>query len=174
MAEQKGTPTQADAQAEDVSSSDVEIGIQVDSEFADRVATGPLLGLVRRTLYGETLPAAQVELGLVIGGDVQIQELNRQFRGVDAPTDVLAFAMWEADDEVKPDPEMPFYLGDVIVSYPRALAQATEAGHPVDEELSLLVVHGVLHLVGYDHDAEEGKARMWARQDALLGKHLVD
>jgi probable rRNA maturation factor len=149
------------------------IGIQIDDEFETAVDQEALETLVRRMLAAETLPAPDVELAIVIGGDTQIQELNRQYRGVDAPTDVLSFAMLDEPSMVS-NPEAPLYLGDVIISYPRVLAQAAEAGHSSQEELDLLAVHGVLHLLGYDHDNDERKATMWARQDAILGKHLVD
>jgi probable rRNA maturation factor len=152
------------------------IGIQVDDEFEAAIDQSAIETLVRRTLASETLPVSDVELAIVIGGDAQIQELNRQYRGVDAPTDVLSFAMLDGPDMASAayGQEAPLYLGDVIISYPRALAQAAEAGHSSQEELELLTVHGVLHLAGYDHDTDQRKATMWARQDAILGKHLVD
>jgi probable rRNA maturation factor len=150
------------------------IGIQVDDEFEAAVDQVALETLVRRTLAVETLPASDVELAVVIGSDTQIQALNRQYRGVDAPTDVLSFAMLDDEPDLVSSPEAPLYLGDVIISYPQVLAQAAEAGHSSQEELHLLAVHGVLHLLGYDHDSQQRKATMWARQDAILGKHLVD
>jgi len=150
------------------------IGVQVEPEFAAEVDADRLIGLIGRVLREETLPAPNVEVALVVVGDRQIQELNRQFRGVDAPTDVLAFAMLEGEAMPVQHPGIPLYLGDVIISYPRAVAQAAESGHPAEDELALLAVHGTLHLLGYDHDTQERKAAMWARQDALLGQHLVD
>lgn len=150
------------------------IGLQVEPEFAGTVEADRLMGLVRRALQEKSLPGPNVEVALVVVGDLEMQELNRQYRGVDAPTDVLAFAMLEGEVMPAGDLALPVYLGDVIVSYPRAVAQAAEAGHPVEDELALLVVHGTLHLLGYDHDTEERKAAMWAAQDVVLGRHLVD
>jgi probable rRNA maturation factor len=150
------------------------IAVQLDEEFAVVIEPENLEALTQRVLDAEMLPAADVELAIVVGGDDQIQELNRRYRGVDAPTDVLSFAMLDAASAVVSGPETPLYLGDVIISYPRVQEQAAEAKHSDQEELELLVVHGVLHLLGYDHDSEEHKAVMWARQDAILGKHLVD
>lgn len=115
---------------------------------------------------GELTPVS--ELTLVITDDQGIQELNRDFLGRDTPTDVLAFGARENGGPFVAAPEAGGYLGDVIVSLPRATAQAAEIGHPVQQELDLLIVHGVLHLLGYDHDGEEDKARMWAMQDAIL------
>ena len=103
------------------------------------------------------------DLTLVLTGDTRIQTLNRDFLGKDAPTDVLSFP---ADE---PDPETGRrYLGDVIVSLPRAAEQAGERGHAIEAEVQLLVVHGVLHLLGHDHVGAEEKNRMWAAQSEVL------
>ena len=103
------------------------------------------------------------DLTIVIGDDTQLHALNRQFLGVDAPTDVLSFPV----DDTDPD-SGERYLGDILISYPRAAAQAASAGHVVQEELQLLVVHGVLHLLGLDHAAPEEKTRMWEIQAQVL------
>jgi probable rRNA maturation factor len=110
-------------------------------------------------------PQRNADLSLALGDDEQIRRLNRQFLGIDAPTDVLAFP----GSEIDPDSRVE-YLGDVIISYPRALAQSIVAGHSVEDELCLLVVHGVLHLLGYDHSNEQEKAAMWALQDQILAQ----
>jgi len=103
------------------------------------------------------------ELTVVLSDDAQLHELNRQFLGIDAPTDVLSFPA----DELDPDSET-LYLGDVLISYPRAKTQAAAGGHPVSAELQLLTAHGVLHLLGYDHASETDKAAMWAIQANIL------
>lgn len=113
------------------------------------------------------------ELSVVITDDDEIHELNRRFRGVDAPTDVLAFGGRDEDTPFVTAPEAPLLLGDVIISCPRAQAQAEEAGHSLEAEIQLLVVHGVLHLLGYDHAQPEEKAVMWARQEEILNTLLV-
>lgn len=95
-----------------------------------------------------------------------IQALNQQYRGVDAPTDVLAFALEEAQ-EVLSAPEGRL-LGDVIVAVDVATRQAAARGHDLEAELALLSVHGLLHLLGEDHDTPARKARMWERQATLL------
>jgi probable rRNA maturation factor len=105
------------------------------------------------------------DLSLVLTGDAQLHELNRQYLGVDAPTDVLSFPAGEIDPETG-----LIYLGDVIISYQRAQAQAAAGGHPVEDELQLLVVHGVLHLLGRDHAEEIEKVKMWAEQSAILSR----
>jgi probable rRNA maturation factor len=106
---------------------------------------------------------ADSDLSLVITGDARLHELNRDFRGIDAPTDVLAFS----GDLVDPETGRP-YLGDVVISYAQAESQAREAGHSIQEELRLLIVHGVLHLLNYDHLEPAEKARMWSAQAQIL------
>lgn len=107
--------------------------------------------------------APDADLTLVLTGDAQIQALDRDFLGKDAPTDVLSFPACETDPETSRR-----YLGDIIISVPRAEAQSIAAGHPLESELSLLVVHGVLHLLGHNHAAAEEKTRMWAAQSEIL------
>jgi len=103
------------------------------------------------------------ELTVVLGGDAQLRALNRQYLGIDAPTDVLAFP---ADE---PDPESGVrYLGDILISVQRATAQARRGRHPLESEVQLLVVHGVLHLLGHDHADTRAKSRMWSAQDEIL------
>lgn len=104
-----------------------------------------------------------VGLTIVLSDDRQLQALNRQYLDIDAPTDVLAFPAGQMDPE-----SGALYLGDVLISEPRARAQAQAGGHALEAELQLLVVHGVLHLLGYDHADEDEKAHMWAAQAAAL------
>lgn len=111
--------------------------------------------------FGEADPSA--EMTLVLSDDAHLHELNRQFLEIDAPTDVLSFPSGETD----PDSQA-LYLGDVIISYPRALAQANASGHAVEDELQLLAVHGALHLLGHDHADDEQRAVMWALQARAL------
>jgi probable rRNA maturation factor len=92
-----------------------------------------------------------------------LQELNRRYLEIDAPTDVLSFPAGELNPE-----SGAIYLGDIAISYQRAQAQAALAGHPIEAELQLLVVHGVLHLLGYDHIESSEKAAMWEIQDQVL------
>jgi probable rRNA maturation factor len=114
---------------------------------------------------------AQAEATVVISDDKQIRQLNRQFLGIDAPTDVLSFPANFTDPE-----SGCLYLGDMIISAPRARDQALAGGHSFAEEVLLLVVHGVLHLLGHDHAEEDEKRAMQAAQNeilASLGCHLV-
>ena len=147
----------------------VEINIEIAPDHAGEVPAERLRAVAGAVLRAEDpTGAGPSELTLVITDDAGIQSLNRDFLGHDAPTDVLAFAALEDSGPFVAAPEAGGYLGDVIISYPRAVAQAQEHGHSPEQELDLLVVHGILHLLGYDHADKEGKAAMWARQDAIL------
>jgi probable rRNA maturation factor len=141
------------------------VEVQVSPEFANLVSAERLQAVAGAVLRHEGRPG---ELTLVLTGDQGIQALNRDFLGEDAPTDVLSFSAQEDGGPFVASLEAKTYLGDVIISYPRAADQAAEHGHPVEQELDLLVVHGVLHLLGYDHADEGEKAVMWARQDDIL------
>jgi probable rRNA maturation factor len=103
------------------------------------------------------------DLSIVLTDDAQLQQLNRDYLGIDAPTDVLSFPASETDPETGVR-----YLGDILISVPRADAQAKSANHPLESEVQLLVAHGVLHLLGYDHAGSEEKASMWKAQSEIL------
>ena len=142
-----------------------EVEVQIAPAFGEALSAERLSAVAREVLRQED---AAGQVTLVITDDQGIRELNRDFLGVDAPTDVLAFSAQEGDKSFIVSPEAQEYLGDVIISYPRAVAQAAELGHPLDLELHLLIVHGLLHLLGYDHAEEDEKTVMWARQDEIL------
>ena len=103
------------------------------------------------------------DLSIVLTDDARLQELNRDYLGIDAPTDVLSFPASETDPETGAR-----YIGDILISVPRARSQADAAGHPIESEVQLLVVHGMLHLLGHDHAEPEEKARMWKAQSEIL------
>lgn len=139
------------------------------------------------------LPAG-TELDVSIVSNDEIQVLNRDYRGLDKPTDVLSFAMTEVtsefdvdfahllvedegeeddvnDAEADEEELLPQHLGDIIISYPRAQEQAADYGHSLDRELAFLAVHGFLHLNGYDHQTEEEATAMFAIQDEVLNAY---
>jgi probable rRNA maturation factor len=140
-------------------------------------------------LAGEMEGVTEGEVALSFVDDEAIHELNKQYRGIDKPTDVLSFAMSEAGEEEfeihydqagedEPD-EKPSEgeedsfiepLGDIIISVPRAVEQAEDYGHSVERELGFLFVHGFLHLIGYDHHSEEDEKSMFAKQEDILQK----
>ncbi len=137
------------------------IDVQVATRYQDKVKPAVLKRAAQATLDQQRLKH-HTELTLVITSNAQLRSLNRAFRDVDAPTDVLSFA---TDEQPRPD---TIYLGDVVISYPKAREQAQAGGHPVEAELQLLVVHGVLHLLGHDHYTEAEKKAMWQAQAAVL------
>ena len=103
------------------------------------------------------------DLTIVLTDDVQLRELNREYLGIDEPTDVLSFPASESDPETGAR-----YLGDILISMPYATRSAAKAGHGLESEVQLLVVHGVLHLLGHDHAEADEKSRMWKAQADVL------
>ncbi len=113
--------------------------------------------------------SVDADLSIVISDDEDVRILNQRFLGINAPTDVLSFPAGDIDPETGRG-----YLGDVIISMPRALAQAVQRGHSTEAELQVLVVHGVLHLLGYDHATSAEKKRMWSIQGKILAALGLD
>ncbi len=130
-----------------------------------------LEGVARQVLLAENA-SPDVEMGLVITSQERVQELNRTYRGIDGPTDVLAFAaMEEAGADSQPfvtAPDGVRHFGEVIISYPQAVIQAEEHQHPVEKEIALLITHGVLHLLGYDHGQPDKERLMRAREVEIM------
>jgi probable rRNA maturation factor len=144
------------------------VALHVESTFARLVPRRSLAALGRRTLAAEGVPTP-AELSVVITDDETVQDLNRRYRAVDAPTDVLSFGPG-SDDAFMTPPGSVRQVGEIVISYPEAARGAEEAGGAIDEELAHLLVHGILHLLGYDHESpEEGRA-MRTREEALLGR----
>lgn len=154
-----------------------EINTEVDEQFRGCVKEDWLRDIVMRTLcLQQGVPAA--ELGLLITGDETVRSLNQEYRGVNESTDVLAFALAEEtpDGEARAfvnPPDGLAHLGEVIVSYPRMVEQAREHGHSVEAEMALLVIHGVLHLLGYEHDTPVREGEMRALEKRVLSEVLA-
>jgi probable rRNA maturation factor len=121
------------------------------------------------------------EVSLTFVNDAEIHQLNKDFRGIDRPTDVLSFAMQETLDEEleityeleegEEEPEdFDDVLGDIIISAATAKAQSEEYGHSLEREIGFLFVHGFLHLIGYDHQDEAAEQEMTTKQEAILQK----
>lgn len=138
------------------------IDLQIAESLESKVSPDALLSAVQAALNYHD-PALDVNLTVAVDTDETLHALNLQYRGINAPTDVLSFNA----DEIDPETGQT-YLGDILISYERALAQAEKAGHPVQNELQLLAVHGTLHLLGFDHGQEDEKRRMWAAQAEIL------
>lgn len=140
------------------------IDVRVEESFAALTPTVRLREALAATLR-QHRAAEGVGLTLLITDDETVRQLNRRFRGVDAPTDVLSFP---AGDDDLPTFDQEPYLGDILIACPYTAAQAAAAGHALEDELVLLAVHGALHLLGFDHDTPQRQAAMWAAQEALL------
>ncbi|MCH8195942.1 MAG: rRNA maturation RNase YbeY [Chloroflexi bacterium] len=151
-------------------SNDVESAIDVKATWLRRVVRGALASADLRDA---------VEVGLLLTGDDRVRQLNRDYRGEDRTTDVLAFALEESEVAFpRPPDALPTLgqvpsdalpsLGQVVVSYPQAVRQAAEYGHTVEREVAFLVVHGLLHLLGFDHQRPDDEARMLSKQEAIM------
>ncbi len=136
------------------------IEIRAEAKFSGRLDRADLRRVVRRTLRAEEVSPRE-SVTIVVVGDKMIRDLNRRFHHRNAPTDVLSFPSDEQD-----------YLGDIFISYETARENARAAHWRIRDELRLLVVHGVLHLLGYDDLHPRARAQMWRRQEELLGKAI--
>nr|WP_165774524.1 rRNA maturation RNase YbeY [Candidatus Viridilinea mediisalina] len=124
--------------------------------------------VVMAVLQSEAVPGP-AEVGVMLSDDAQLQTLNRSYRGLDAPTDVLSFGDDGAASPFVAQPGATRYLGDIAISLDRVLVQATEYGHSPARELAYLTVHGTLHLLGYDHEQSSAAAAlMREREEAAL------
>lgn len=124
-----------------------------------------LLERAARATLTQQGQSPEADLSIVLTDDKRLRELNREYLAIDAATDVLSFPASESD----PETGAP-YLGDILLSVPRARAQAKAAGHALEAEVQLLVVHGVLHLLGHDHAKPMEKARMWKAQAEIMAE----
>lgn len=143
------------------------IDVQVDRQFKARIDGARLRHVVEQALVSEGL-SSKAEVSLVITDDTTVERLNRQYRSEPRTTDVLSFALSESAEAFVLPPDGVRHLGEVVVSYSQAERQAQEQGHPTERELALLVCHGVLHLLGYDHDNAGAEVKMKAREAQVL------
>jgi probable rRNA maturation factor len=160
------TPETPEAEANRETEGTGRISVQVDELFAAEIDATGLAGAAEAALLAEG--DGDSEVSLVVTSDEVLAELNRHYRGVEGPTDVLSFAARESAPGFVSAPEADNYLGDVLIALPFVRRQAAELGRDLDDELRLLVVHGTLHLLGYDHAEPDEEAEMWARQDEIL------
>lgn len=167
------------------------IDVSVDEAFRGCLPESWLRDVVEAAL-GEASPQGEAcQVSLLVTGDEAVRGLNRDFRGLDEVTDVLSFSaahpgLWQGENNrtegrhtghgnsggspfIYP-PEEPAPLGEVVISYPQALRQASERGLPLERELALLIVHGVLHLAGHDHLEKEEASNMQTKERAALDK----
>jgi len=152
----------------------MEIEVLIDEDLEGCPESVWLKSLAENALTAQGIePTA--ELGLVVVGQERIRELNLRYLGKDETTDVLAFAML---DELQDEDSTPFlvppddikHLGEVIISYPQAVIQAEEHQHSTKREIAILVIHGILHLLGYEHDEPERETEMRAREAEIMNR----
>lgn len=136
------------------------IHIETEYDFPKK-----LLERAARAALSHQKQSPDIDLSIVLTDDKRLRQLNRDYLGIDSSTDVLSFPASE------PDPETGApYLGDILISIPRAKAQARAAGHALEAEVQLLVVHGMLHLLGHDHAKAAEKSKMWKAQAGILAE----
>jgi len=156
---------------------DMEIDVLIDEGFESSIDVGWLQNLTEQILIVQGI-GSNAELGLVVAGQERVRQLNRDYLGKDEPTDVLAFSMLPeqpAQGMPRTDfstfvmpPDGVLHLGEVIISYPQAVTQAEEHQHSIKREVAILTIHGILHLLGYEHDKPVLKRQMIAREADIL------
>ncbi len=150
----------------DVFISNLQDKIPVDAAVLEQMAF---------TVLSQLQCDSHCELSIALVDDQEIQRLNREYRGIDRNTDVLSFALQEAQEPLltrtsSDESAWPVVLGDVILSTETAQRQAQEHGHPFERELSFLLIHGILHLLGYDHHTDEDARTMENLEQTLVSK----
>jgi probable rRNA maturation factor len=153
-----------------------QIGVHVEGIFRELVDCGWVKKIARQILKAEGV-APPYEVSLVFTDSETVRKLNRDYRGVDKPTDVLAFHMLpqkKANSSFALPPNGVTRLGEVIISYPQATEQAKEQGHSPERELALLITHGILHLLDYDHEDPEEESEMSEKERRLLERCSPD
>ena len=154
----------------------MEINALIDEDLEVCLEEGWLQSIAEQVLTAQGV-SSSAELSLVIASQERVQQLNQSYLGRDEPTDVLAFSMLPAVGEIGADsppfvqpPDGISHLGEVIISYPQAVIQAEEHQHSIKREIAILIIHGALHLLGYEHDKPELKQQMTAREAEILSQ----
>lgn len=153
---------------------EIDVDVQVELDDVRRTRVIAIMEAVCQEIARkENLAPAYVSISVV--EETVIQTLNRTYRAKDAVTDVLSFALLEGDDEAlavetdsAPTDQLPQCLGDIVICWERVRMQAAEYGHSEDRELAFLTAHGMLHLLGYDHEDQEQEHAMFALQEEVL------
>jgi len=149
----------------------MEINVLIDGDLEGCLEVSWLQSVAEQVLVAQNA-GSRVELGLVVTSQERVQQLNLSYLGKDEPTDVLAFsAIEEIGTDFPPfvmPPDGVSHLGEVIISYPQAVMQAEEHQHSLKKEIAILIIHGVLHLLGYEHDKPGLKRQMRAREEEIL------
>jgi probable rRNA maturation factor len=150
---------------------EVELDLQISEEFASQVDSELLRKVIANAIRYEGIHG-RFEISFVVTDDETIRQLNLQYRGIDKPTDVLSFPLLETRKTKSArfvfPPDDVVHLGDIVLSLPRALEQAHLYGHSNDREIGYLAVHGVLHLLGYDHKSRAQRELMRLKEEGAL------
>ena len=150
----------------------MEIDILIEEGVESRLEADWLRGVAEQVLAAQDV-SPETEMGLVIATEERIRELNRDYLGRDEPTDVIAFSLLPEEGGSSPfvtPPDGVLHLGEVIISYPQAVIQAEEHGHSVEREITILIIHGILHLLGYEDEKLELRRQMNAREAEILSR----
>jgi len=146
------------------------IAVQDDHDYLNEKQMQQVKDLLQ--FAADQMKVGNAELSLTFVDNPTIHKINLEYRGKDYPTDVISFALEEITEEEVPiiGEDVPRVLGDIIVSVPKAVSQAEEYGHSFEREIGFLVVHGFLHLLGYDHMEKADEQEMFALQEDILNK----
>jgi probable rRNA maturation factor len=151
----------------------LELDWDIEEVLADRVDLSLLRSALEAALLGR-MGDGPVSVGLTVTHDEGMRRINREHRGLDAPTDVLSFPLLEFDAPEQPAATFPLPpgealpVGDIVISFERAVQQAADYGHSLAREMAFLAVHGAMHLLGYDHESPGDEARMRQEEEAVL------
>ena len=143
------------------------IDVRIAPPFRAAVRAAWLRAVARGVLAAEGV-AGPAQVGIVVADDETVRELNQRFLGLDEPTDVLSFGLAAGEAPFALPPEEAAALGEVVIAYPTALRQAEGARRAVEAEVAHLLVHGMLHLLGYDHQRSGDEAAMRRREEEIL------
>lgn len=143
------------------------------STYPEKLQSSPSIErIVKEAIVkvGELYGLETAEVSITLTDNVYIHELNMKYRNIDRPTDVLSFALNEGEEPEIVDGPVVNMLGDIIISVERATEQAAEYGHSIEREIAFLTVHGMLHLLGYDHMEEVDRVEMRKEEDYVMEK----
>lgn len=146
------------------------VDVRIERPFGSAVSAAWVRSIARQVLAAER-PDEAVEASVVITDDATVRKLNRRYLDRDEPTDVLSFGLTDAEDPSFPlPPDEPPQIGEVVIAHPTAVRQAEEEGRGIEDELAHLLVHGILHLLGYDHEDPEDERTMRERESQILAE----
>lgn len=145
----------------------IDLTVEVEVTKEQQEAINLIETCLQQAAKVEEIP--DVEVSVTITNDEEIQQINAEHRGMNRPTDVLSFPLYERDEEwMLEEGEDVVAIGDIVISLDRAIEQANDYGHSLSREIGFLAVHGFLHLLGYDHETPEEEKEMFERQNLIL------